>query len=222
MRHFTSEDWADFARGVAPVEQSAAMQKHLDTGCKKCAQSMGLWQSVVEIAARESSYEPSENSVRLVKGYFARYGPQKPVSGLAKIAQLVYDSFRQPLPAGVRTAGTATRQLLFRSVNFLVDISLDYRPGSERISLVGQIVDSSKHRGIAAVPVLLQRGSDSLAETITNEFGEFQLEFDAEKSLQLSFGFKENRTISFLLPLGSEVFQRPPKVPLVPPEQSPR
>lgn len=199
------------------------MQKHLDTGCKKCAQSLGLWQSVAEIAAREASYQPSESSVHLVKGYFARYGPQKPVSRLAKMAQLIYDSFRQPLPVGVRTAGTATRQLLFRSANYLVDINVDSRPGSGRVSLVGQIVDSSKpDKGIAAVPVLLQKGSDSLAETITNEFGEFQLEFEAGKSLQLSFGVKENRTITFLLPLGSEFFQRSPQGSPGPPEQSPR
>ena len=123
MSHFTLEDWVDFARVAAPTKKRTAMQQHLDQGCQKCSSTLKIWTKVLELASRESSYQPPESAVHWAKALFR---PQQrenrlPVTGI--IAQLLFDSFRQPLLAGVRGAGKSARRLLYHSGGYKVDVS---------------------------------------------------------------------------------------------------
>ena len=65
------------------------MQKHLATGCKRCTETVSLWQKVSKTAAAEASYQPSADTVRLAKAAFATAGmaqTQKAISGLDRSA----------------------------------------------------------------------------------------------------------------------------------------
>jgi hypothetical protein len=194
MSHFATEDWADFACGRASPDRKAAMQSHLDEGCKKCAGIVRIWRATVDIAARESSYQPPERAVRTIKSSYLLEGPRKALARGEQIARLVFDSFRQPLPEGIRTAGPRARHLLYRAGKFSVDLRLD--TGPDRAFLVGQVMDSaSPHQGVADVPVTLFRSRTSVSKTVTNRLGEFQFGFEDPSSLRIWIGVDKERPI---------------------------
>lgn len=202
MRHFSLEQWADFARDVVGGDKKAAMQAHIESGCKSCADVLREWTRVREVAAHESAYQPSESAVRTVKGMGAIHvRPTK-----SSVARLLFDSSRSPVSAGVRSASTIARQLLYGVGAYRIDVRMEPQMDSDKISLVGQVLNSAepaKHAG--DVPVALLKGRKVIRESQTNAFGEFHLECDLERHLQLRF----------ILPQGSEV-----RIPLVEPTKA--
>lgn len=94
-------------------------------------------------------------------------------------AELIFDSFRRPLPAGVRRLHESDRHLAYRCKDKIVDVHITPLVESDRISLAGQVTGivfplSYFH----SLVVLLMDGDKTLARTNTNQFGEFQLEFE--------------------------------------------
>ncbi|PYV09408.1 MAG: hypothetical protein DMG23_10975 [Acidobacteria bacterium] len=194
MNHFAIEDWADFARGLASADRKGAMQMHLDNGCGKCAGVVSLWQEILDLAAGESSYQPPESAVRTIKVSYVLEGLRKTFPRGAQIAKLVFDSFRQPLPEGVRNLGPRARQLLYRAGKFAIDLRLD--SGPDRASLVGQVLDSTRpDQGVADVPVTLFKSRTRVLKTVTNRLGEFHFEFEDPNGLRVWIGVDQERPV---------------------------
>lgn len=186
MRHFSLEKWADFARNVAGQHEKAAMQTHLNDGCKECAKELRLWRRVHDFGQRQPAYEVPESVVRSMKGIYAIEGKPRIRRAKTAIGELLFDSFRNPLPAGVRSISTSSRQLLYGAGDYRVDVRLEPRMDSEKVSLVGQVLNSADpESSLDAVPVVLLKGGTIVAESLTNRFGEFHLECDLERSLHL-------------------------------------
>ena len=194
MNHFAIEDWADFARGLASADRKGAMQMHLDNGCGKCAGVVSLWQEILDLAAGESSYQPPESAVRTIKVSYVLEGLRKTFPRGAQIAKLVFDSFRQPLPEGIRNLGPRARQLLYRAGKFAIDLRLD--SGPDRASLVGQVLDSTRpDQGVADVPVTLFKSRTRVLKTVTNRLGEFHFEFEDPNGLRVWIGVDQERPV---------------------------
>ncbi|MFY9692035.1 MAG: hypothetical protein WA369_01945 [Candidatus Acidiferrales bacterium] len=187
MRHFSLDQWIDFARHVVGPPERAEMESHLSDGCKQCSKTLSLWLRVHEAGRRESAYAPPENVVAMVKGTFAIHGPRK-AAGRARraIASLLFDSASTPLVAGVRSAPTPERQLLYGVSNYRIDVRIEPQHNSDKVALVGQVLNSTApEERIGAVPVRLCRGRKVLVESITSPFGEFDLECDLARGLEL-------------------------------------
>jgi len=194
MNHFAIEDWADFARGLASADRKGAMQMHLDNGCGKCAGVVSLWQEILDLAAGESSYQPPESAVRTIKVSYVLEGLRKTFPRGAQIAKLVFDSFRQPLPEGVRNLGPRARQLLYRAGKFAIDLRLD--SGPDRASLVGQVLDSTRpDQGVADIPVTLFKSRTRVLKTVTNRLGEFHFEIEDPNGLRVWIGVDQERPV---------------------------
>ncbi len=186
MRHFSMEQWIDFARNVIGPRERAEMESHLSDGCKQCSKTLSLWQRVSEASRRESAYVPPQSLVGTVMGTFAIQRPRRVGHAAQTIASLLFDSARTPLAAGVRSAATTERQLLYGVSKYRVDVRIEPQPNSERVALVGQILNSTDPgKSIGAVPVRLCQGRKVLAESMTSPFGEFDVECDLGKGLQL-------------------------------------
>jgi hypothetical protein len=200
MKHFTMEAWADFARGVVGKEQESLMQSHLDDGCPRCVSAASLWQRVHATAERQGAAIPPENVVRTVKAMYAARGLAKGHAPQLAIAQLLFDSFRGPQLAGVRSAGLAPRQLLFGEGDHRIDLRLEPQVDSEKVSLVGQILDSTNPgKGLEEISVVLLKGRKVLAEASTNRFGEFHLQCDLESRLELRVKLPQGKEVSIAL-----------------------
>ncbi|MGA7090991.1 MAG: hypothetical protein WBX12_09940, partial [Candidatus Acidiferrales bacterium] len=180
------EEWADFAREVVGKKEKAAMQSHLENGCKECSKTLTVWRRVRDTARRERIYEPPESAVRSIKRTFAIRGPQKAGPASRTVASLLFDSLLNPLPAGVRSTGSAARQMLFGLAEYRIDVRMEPLMDSDKVAVVGQVLSSSDPGNrIGEVPVRLMRGAKVVAECTTSAFGEFQLECNLEGAFQL-------------------------------------
>jgi hypothetical protein len=185
MEHFSEQVWADFVRGIGQSKMIREVEGHL-AGCPDCRATREVWKNVVLIANTEATFMPPDGLVRIAKQELATTQLGKP--SVWTLANLQFDSFSQPLPAGVRSGGSAGRQLVFDAETTMVDLVLELRPQSKTISLAGQVVDKS---GTRVAPrrvsvILWTETALPLAETSANEFGEFQLEFAAQDRLRIS------------------------------------
>lgn len=199
-KHFSSQDWADFVNGTASTTQQATMQKHLNEGCKNCGKAAAFWAGVREIARREASFEAPVSAVRHVQDAFRIATEDTKARRKFQIPRLVFDSLWQPALAGVRSTTTAPRQVLYRTGELSVEMRLEPEPLSERMSIVGQIYRSAEgNQGLTQVPVLVTSKTGSLAETHTNEFGEFQMSFVPNANLRIVFGIPDAQDLSIPL-----------------------
>jgi hypothetical protein len=188
MNHFTIWDWADFARGMANDTATAAMQAHLSSGCSRCERSVRVLRGVSAAARGEGQHEPPDRAMRYAKALFSLHRPEK--VGFARlVGRLVHDSAFAPLPAGMRADGQAeqaTRHLLYEAGGYYLDVQVEHQPESGRVSLVGQIAArNNTDANTANLPVWLLDRSSLVASTISNRFGEFQLDCAPTRNLLL-------------------------------------
>jgi DNA-binding NarL/FixJ family response regulator len=113
--------------------------------------------------------------------------PKELLERVARKASLVFDSFRQPLPAGVRVVGPSARRLLYKAGRYRVRLRLEPGADSDRLSLVGQVLDEGfPKKPLHDLAVLVSSGGKTVDRTLTNRFGEFLLQPEPAKDLRLS------------------------------------
>jgi len=188
MEHFTTEKWIDFINQVVAANEKTLMEKHLERGCKRCMDIVSVWQRVRQSAAAERSYQPPADCVRLAKAAFAGAALTGQAKGAGSRVKVLFDSFLQPVFEGARSAGTPTRQMLYRADPFQVDLQLEAKPGGSRIVVTGQLLDLTKPGIIAPdTRVLLSNMRGQAVHSVVNQFGEFSGEIDNSGDLQLTF-----------------------------------
>jgi hypothetical protein len=118
-------------------------------------------------------------------------------SGLAGLmARLVFDSFQTQIVAGARSTGMQTRQMLFSANPFQIDLSIEAKPGETRLSVTGQLMDTSQPDSVGrGVPVTLSNRRGQTVQTVTNSFGEFHGEIENRGDLELSFPGKGEKPV---------------------------
>jgi hypothetical protein len=187
MKHFRTEDWAEFVRRVASPDKQNKMQKHLDGGCKRCTKTVALWERVRQQALAEATYQPPEGAVRTVKAAYAERGLAKVRGGTLGRLELVFDSFLQPLPAGARAGSSASRQLLYRVGRYHVDLKIESHRDSHRLAVTGQLLDVTRPEfGRRDISVEISNRRGHSLHVVTNQFGEFHAEVENSGDLQLS------------------------------------
>lgn len=101
--------------------------------------------------------------------------------------ELLFDSSAQPLPPGARTSGVSGRQLLYRIGSIYVDMEISKEANSERASVVGQMLDSSRPgHPVVGIPVTLLDRGRNVARALSNDNGEFRLVFERRKDPKLA------------------------------------
>lgn len=192
--HFTDEAWADFARQQGEPEQRARLERHL-RGCERCAETLAVWTALVDLAGQEATYQPPDDVMARVKARFSLHRQQGLRERVASGVSMVFDSFRQPVLAGVRAAGVSPRYLLYKAGRYLIRLQVEWEAG--RLSFVGQIVDEVDPKNAPEeLPVLLLSDKGTQDRTVTNVLGEFQLASDPSESLRLSVGIPEIGTLT--------------------------
>lgn len=185
MVHFGTEEWADFARKRVTLECEARMQAHLEAGCSTCVDTLQVWLKVMEAAGNLNVYNPPEGGVRLVKSLYPIVSPQASRYRHVEVARLL-PAFPVPLAEGLRASGFSSRHFLFQKGNLLLDVQIELRPESGRASMAGQIVDRAQPgTRFAERSIALMRENTELARAVTNQFGEFHLEFTPAEDVVL-------------------------------------
>src|SRR6266478_1089871 len=155
MKHFTAEEWVDFANELVAVSQKKKMDRHLAEGCSRCKKTLSLWQKVRQSAKSVAECQPPERAVRIAKAGFAAARLEGKLARVPGLLEVLFDSFLQPLVKGARSSASGTRQMLYRAEPYQVDLQIE-------ANLRGHVV-----------------------QTVTNEFGEFREEIMSSSDLEL-------------------------------------
>src|SRR5437899_9280506 len=183
MKHFELAEWTDFVRGLVEKSARLPLEHHLASGCRKCRHTADLLRKLVTAARNHSQVQVPDYALRCARAIFFLQQPEK-VQILPRIpARLLYDSFREPLPAGLRTQQRLSRQYLYQAGDYSLDLRLENERGTSRVALVGQIqnLKQAGKRLRGGVPVLLVSGKKILARAVSNSLGEFQMEYAPQK-----------------------------------------
>ncbi len=186
MRHLDIGHWVDLVRGLAGRRERALMKAHLASGCTKCRRTVEMLRAVAALAAVEGKYEVPAHAVQGAKAIYALNRPEKVYVPRRSLARLVYDSFKEPLPAGVRARHRLTRRALYEAGEYSLDLRLEHQIGTPAVNLVGQIASQENpEKPLADLPVFLVSGKEIIAHTLSNAFGEFQIEYEPRRRLRL-------------------------------------
>jgi hypothetical protein len=209
MEHFTTEKWIDFVNQVVTANENKLMEKHLKQGCKRCLETVSLWQRVLRSAVAEEKYQPPEEIVRLAKVAFAGAGLTARRKGRESRIRVLFDSFLQPVFAGARSAGTGTRQMLYRADPFQIDVQIEAKSSGNRLVVTGQLMDLSNPAIVGRdVRVALSNMRGNVTHAVTNQFGEFSTEIENSGDLQMTFNSPDGKPIIISL---RDALGRPPE-----------
>jgi hypothetical protein len=196
MNRFRTQDCIDFVNLVAPQKQNETMREHLSASCKRCLETVALWQKVHTLAAVKVSYKLLEANVRIARKAFAPVGRAAPLSKTSSSLEVLFDSCLHPTRGGARSSGPGTRQVLYRAEPYQIDIQIEAKPEGNRLIVTGQLLDVSLP-GIVGrdVKITLSNYRGNVIHTITNQLGEFRAEIENSGDLELSFPGQGDKAI---------------------------
>ena len=186
MEHFDIVQWADFVRGLPESADRTAMEEHLSSGCQACGGAVRQLRKLVAVADAEARYKVPNYAVDYAKSIYPLQQPAK-VHIIAHIhTRLIYDSFREPLPAGIRGQGRIIRHTCYEAGDHTLELRQEIERGCSRVTLVGQITNQKEpRRQMPDVPVTLVAGKETVARAVSNEFGEFVMAYEPRAPLRL-------------------------------------
>jgi hypothetical protein len=183
--HYEITDWLDYVHGLIGDEIRGRMEAHAGE-CGRCAETVGWLRRLVEAAVAEAEYYVPEHAVQLARAVYALQRPETVEVLPRTLARLVFDSFREPLVAGVRSQHRIARQAMYEAGDYSVDLRMEQERGARTVVLVGQIANRVKpEERLVETTVLLMSGRDVVGQAKSNEFGEFQMEYAPRQPLSL-------------------------------------
>jgi hypothetical protein len=187
MKHFTTVEWIDLVNQVVAPNTKLEMEEHL-ADCKQCTTEFLRWQRIRQLSAGEASYQPPEQTVRIVKAAFAGSQFAEQRKGARGVLAVLFDSFLQPALAGVRSGGSGNRRLLYGADPYQIDLQIEAQNEGKSLLVTGQLMDFRQPEMVGSeVPVLFSNLRGGTIQGRTNQFGEFRAEMENSGDLELVF-----------------------------------
>jgi hypothetical protein len=201
MKHYGIAQWVDFARGLVPEADGAAMRTHLSEGCSECREVADFYVDLSAVCQEMTASRVPEWVVRNARLIFPARVQETPKRAFRIPVELVYDSFLVPAPAGLRATWQIGWQALYRAGDCSLDLRIEPELSSSRAAVIGQISNHTlPENRMENIPVYLKSGRLVVAETRSNRFGEFQMEYEQQGRLQLCV-YLEDGSKCFQVPL---------------------
>ncbi len=209
MKHFGIHEWVDFGRGLTPVGDIARMGEHLASGCKECKSVVDFCGKLAVVCRSMANVEVPASAVRLAYSVFPAQAVPTRKRTLRIPIELIFDSFMVPSVAGVRSGWQVGWQALYQAGDCSLDLRVEPELNTSRAALMGQISNyATPDSEMPDLPVILKAGKLVIAETRSNRFGEFQLEYEQQNRLQLHI-FLEGGGRCIQVPLKRLVAEKP-------------
>lgn len=202
--HYEMASWVDHSRGLGTPEERAAREAHA-AACAECRRASQLWGRLAQIARADTEDAVPAAVIDEARSIFVPPAAEERTNPIQLLAELVYDSFRDPLPVGLR-AEDRPSQIRFEAGPYSLDLHLnrervDREAGAARMVLIGQIAHRGQHdQSLPIMPVLLVTGKRVVASCVSNEWGEFHLEYDPQTRVRLQIPVGKNERIEIPLP----------------------
>jgi hypothetical protein len=186
MTHYATVDWVDFVRGLVAPSDARDMQAHLASGCQDCSRLNAAFTRLAAFVRSEYHAEVPEAQVRQAKAIASSEHLQGLLGSGALPCRLLFDSFLQPAAAGVRAHGAPARQVFYEIGTYRLDLREERDPAGGAVAITGQVFDAGHpDLYLSGAPTFLVCGKRILSRAVTNDFGEFQLEYRPKRGLQL-------------------------------------
>jgi hypothetical protein len=193
-----------FAAGDLDPSASGPVEAHLAGGCPACERELAALAELRRIAGSDALEAPPAGVLARAQR-IPEAGRRNPIAGLAgALAALVFDTLRDPLPRGARASASPSRQMLFRALDYDIDVRVTAAaPGRVRIS--GQVLPGPERPidAVAGLEVALLGPSVAAAITTTNELGEFDFGPRDEGAYTLCVETGEERLLADVPPAHS-------------------
>src|ERR1039457_5687703 len=208
MKHYAIDQWADFTRGLIAREERTQMQAHLHDGCQKCGQLSDFTTRLTVTCTSSAADAIPESTVRLARAIFPVRVHDRPKRGNRLPIELIFDSLLVPSPVGLRATWQVGWQGLYRAGDCSVDLRIEPELKSSRAEVIGQVTNNVvPELEMGNLPVCLRSGKQVVAETLSNRFGEFQMEYDQQSQLKLCINLRDSKSIR--IPLKKFISDQP-------------
>jgi hypothetical protein len=194
--HFSDEQWADFVRGIGDQALSAKMQAHLASDCTVCHRTVQWLTDFSGAALAESQLEVPDALVQQAREIFVaspalpRQTPRLIETWEILSSELIRQEGLGWQPAGVRASAAAAantgERMLFRAGEYVVDLQVEPPGSASGGEIIGQIAKerestegSESTEGWDEIVVELLSEGRAVAETTSNRFGEFVIEYSS-------------------------------------------
>ena len=201
MRHVSLETLMNCIDGSASEAERSAAETHV-MNCKDCADQKQEFQVLVARLREDLAFEPPADALNYSINLFQPVIRPDRKSVPQFIASLVFDTFDQPLVAGMRRVGAPPRQLLFRAGDVDVDVKIESMEANDRITLVGQVL-SNATKFFDNAPVILESHGVVRYRTQTNVVGEFSFDEVPKDTYHLSVELPEGQITLFCVHRGN-------------------
>jgi hypothetical protein len=190
----------NYLEGRASDAEKLALETHI-THCNECNELKQELQFISSRLQEDAAFEPP---AELLQWGIQLFQPVvQPECSLPRfIASLVFDTFDQPMFAGIRRVGTPPRQLLFRAGEVDVDVKIESMEANDRITLVGQVLSGSA-KFFDNAPVKLESHGIVRYHTKTNVVGEFTFDEVPKDTYHLSVDLPEGQITLFCVHRGN-------------------
>jgi len=202
MAHLSIENLVDYTEKKVSGSVRLEVEAHL-ADCRKCFQANQEIQGLVQKLQEDSAFEPPAELVQWSVSLFQPTFKPSPAGKIRRIiASLVFDTYDQPMLAGVRRVGAPPRQLLFRAGDVDVDIKIESMEANDRITLVGQVL-STHTKFFDNTSVKLESQGTIRYQTLTNPVGEFTFDEVPKDTYHLSVDLPEGEITLFCVHRGN-------------------
>jgi hypothetical protein len=196
MNHYAIDEWVDFSRGLVTDGDGARMRAHLAAGCADCRHLSEFTTKLAHACSNTAAAQVPESALRMARAIFPVRLPDRPKRGSRIPIELIFDSFLVPAPVGLRATWQVGWQGLYRAGDCSVDVRIEPELKSARAAVIGQITnDAAPSTSMSNLPVSLRAGNLVVAETVSNRFGEFQMEYEERAQLKLCISLADARVI---------------------------
>lgn len=190
-----------FAAGDPESDARGPVEAHLAGGCPSCERELVAFAELRRIAGSDVLESPPAGVLARAQR-IPEDRRRNPIAGLAgALAALVFDTLHDPLPRGARASGSPSRQMLFRALDYDIDVRvIPAEPGRVRIS--GQVLPGPERPidAVVGLEVALLAPSATASVAATNELGEFDFGPRDEGDYTLCVETGEERLLVDALP----------------------
>ena len=185
-KHYGIVEWVEFARGMVSQDTQASMANHLMAGCSDCQKTADFFQKLARVCRDMVPDNVPDAVVERARSIYPRSLPGQPEQTTRIPVELIYDSRLTPAPAGLGASKDLGWRILYRASDCSLDFRVEPELRTSRITVVGQILtDRSPQSEMSNLSVVLKSGKTTIAETLSNQFGEFQMECEQRKQMHL-------------------------------------
>lgn len=178
----------------------ANTRNHIES-CEQCRSDVSWLEWLSDFGKREKQYEPPPWAATNAQEVFGTKKARLGTIAKETVARLVFDSFSEPLPLGVRQQDLTSRQALYRTDSLQLDLKIEL--GDEKGLIIGQIIADTGDMATGGLQVEITKAGEVVGKSRTNRLGEFIFQDLPKGNYELQVIFPDTMVKLPPLPLGN-------------------